>query len=420
MKKKTIKDFWCYYPFDGMTIDPTGKVQPCPIWSSHQGHTIMEMSKAGDMTAPEVFNSKRLNEIRKIMSQGKPVDSCHSCYNNEKAGYKSKRQRKIVEELETNSLTDDIARNYKPRLKHIELNFSNTCNLACAMCNRTHSSGWMQQDKLMPEHLESKVSKLYKEIGTPRENFKPYALSDKFVQSIVDNILGYNSIMIKGGEPLYDKRCIAFLHKVAELHPTVKIVIVSNITTLTPRMIDTLSKLKNLELNFSIDGIGSIYNWIRGFDWNEIDKNFKTLIKLENIKSIDVNVTVSLWNIHLLADMVKHFSQFRPASKKYFMSFHIVYEPWMHCSLSDDKLKNYFTNTIKPLMEQWTFDKEKHMGFEQTDLDHVETHLYSNDLKYGTRIENITLAKEWINWLNSVRNMKLENEAPHIKRLLEI
>lgn len=417
MKNKTVKDCWCFYPFDGMTIDPTGKVQPCPIWSNHPGHTIMEMSTAKDMTAPEVFNSKRLNEIRKTMLMGKEVDSCHSCYRNEEKGFKSRRQRKIIAELGTTELTNAIAIEHKPRLKHIELNFSNTCNLACAMCNRTHSSGWMQQDKLMPPELDNKISSIYKEMGTPRANFKPYALSDKFVKSIVDNILEYDSIMIKGGEPLYDKRCIAFLHKVADLHPTVKIVIVSNITTLTPRMIDTLSKLKNLELNFSIDGIGSIYNWIRGFGWDQIDKNFKTLIKLGNV-SIDVNVTVSLWNIHILADMVKHFSQFKPASKKYFMSFHIVYEPWMHCSLSDDELKNHFLNDIKPEMEQWTFDKQKHMGFHQTDLDHLERHILSRDLRYGTRQENTMLAKEWITWLNSVRNMKLEDEAPHIRRLL--
>tara|TARA_B100001113_G_scaffold349760_1_gene345697 strand:+ start:4680 stop:5822 length:1143 start_codon:yes stop_codon:yes gene_type:complete len=377
----------------------------------------MEMSTAKDMTAPEVFNSKRLNEIRKTMLSGKEVDSCHSCYRNEERGFKSRRQRKIVAELGKTELTNTIAIQHKPRLKHIELNFSNTCNLACAMCNRTHSSGWMQQDKLMPPSLENKISSIYKAIGTPRENFKPYALSDKFVQSIVDNILEYKSILIKGGEPLYDKRCIAFLHKVADLHPTVKTVIVSNITTLTPRMIDTLSKLKNLELNFSIDGIGSIYNWIRGFDWNEVDKNFKTLMQLGNV-SIDVNVTVSLWNIHLLADMIKHFSQFRPASKRYFMSFHVVYEPWMHCSLSDDELKNHFLNDIKPEMEQWTFDKHRHMGFHQSDIDNLERHIQSSDLRYGTRQEMTTLAKEWITWLNSVRNMKLEDEAPHIRRLL--
>ena len=134
----------------------------------------------------------------------------------------------------------------------IDLNFSNTCNLACSMCNRTHSSGWMQQEKTMPEFIKNELKRGYKWLGTPWDNFKPYVLSDKFVQSIIDNIHDYKFIMIKGGEPLYDKRCIAFLHKVAELNPAVRIVIVSNITTVTPRILETLSKLENLELNFSI------------------------------------------------------------------------------------------------------------------------------------------------------------------------
>ena len=69
-------------------------------------------------------------------------------------------------------------------------------------------------------------------------------------------------------------------------------------------------------------------------------------------------------------------------------------------------------------MEQWTFDKHRHMGFHQSDIDNLERHIQSSDLRYGTRQEMTTLAKEWITWLNSVRNMKLEDEAPHIRRLL--
>ena len=207
----SVKDTWCYYPFDGISVDPTGKVMPCPCWSTHPGHTVMEMSQAKDMTANEVFNSKRMNEIRSTMLQGKKVDSCHHCYMNEKAGLKSKRQRKIVEELDTKKLTDEIALNHKPKLKMIELNFSNTCNLACAMCNRTHSSGWMQQEKTMPEFIKNEVRRGYKWLGTPWDNFKPYVLSDKFVQSIIDNIHDYKFIMIKGGEPLYDKR-LSLIH----------------------------------------------------------------------------------------------------------------------------------------------------------------------------------------------------------------
>ena len=413
----SVKDTWCYYPFDGISVDPTGKVMPCPCWSTHPGHTVMKMSQAKDMTANEVFNSKRMNEIRSTMLQGKKVDSCHHCYMNEKAGLKSKRQRKIVEELDTKKLTDEIALNHKPKLKMIELNFSNTCNLACSMCNRTHSSGWMQQEKTMPEFIKNELKRGYKWLGTPWDNFKPYVLSDKFVQSIIDNIHDYKFIMIKGGEPLYDKRCIAFLHKVAELNPAVRIVIVSNITTITPRMLETLSKLENLELNFSIDGVGKVYEWIRGFSWNKLHENFMKLITLSNVRSVDVNVSVSLWNVHILDQMVKHFSQFKPLSKKYFMSFHIVHEDWMNCSLADDTLKDYFKNTIKPELEQWTFENKKHMCIEKTDLKHIETMLYSKNTKYGSRPEMSKLACKWITWLNGIRKINLEEEVPHVKRL---
>jgi len=225
--------------------------------------------------------------------------------------------------------------------------------------------------------------------------------------------------MIKGGEPLYDKRCISFLHKVAELNPAVRIVIVSNITTITPRMLETLSKLENLELNFSIDGVGKVYEWIRGFSWNKLHENFMKLITLSNVKSVDINVSVSLWNVHILDQMVKHFSQFKPASKRYFMSFHLVHEDWMNCRLADDTLKDHFRNTIKPELEQWTFENKKHMGFEKTDLKHIETMLYSTNGTHGSRPEMSKLACKWIAWLNGIRKINLEEEAPHVKRLFD-
>ena len=85
-------------------------------------------------------------------------------------------------------------------------------------------------------------------------------------------------LMIKGGEPLYDKNCLSLLNRISEVKPGLKIKLVSNITHIPQKTLDTLSKLTNVELNVSIDGTGKIYEWIRGYSFDKIVNNYKKII----------------------------------------------------------------------------------------------------------------------------------------------
>ena len=66
--------------------------------------------------------------------------------------------------------------------------------------------------------------------------------SQDFVDSIIDNIKEYESVMIKGGEPLFDKRCVNFLDRISKINPYVKVIIVTNVTMLTPKMLEILKR----------------------------------------------------------------------------------------------------------------------------------------------------------------------------------
>ena len=56
----------------------------------------------------------------------------------------------------------------------------------------------------------------------------------------------------------------------------------------------------------SIDGVGEIYNWIRGGDF---DKTVKTIEKYYVITGnpVNITVTVSIYNIFVLDSIVKYF-----------------------------------------------------------------------------------------------------------------
>ena len=416
-RDEDLKKYWCLYPFDGFTVDPTGKAQPCPSWTDHKGH-ILEDMRTSKKTASEIFNTGRLAEIRKQMANGQRVASCSSCWHNEEEGLKSRRIRKIQGKLKVNSLPDNFAQSYKPKLKHIELNFSNSCNLACVMCNRTHSSGWYQQEKSMPLELKDKLKMMYNLIHTPLDTFKSFVLSQDFVDSIIDNIKEYESVMIKGGEPLFDKRCVNFLDRISKINPYVKVIIVTNVTMLTPKMLEILKRFNDIQINLSIDGIGETYEWVRGYSWEKINMNFISLMdQASKHMEVDINVTLSIFNIHVVPDMLDYFSKFKTIPGKYLMSFHLVYEPWMTLNLGGEQvLKDFLTNT-EPKMK--TYVNADTMTTTQSDIDNIITYMKTGGFKTNLAPEkHKQLAREYINWMNKVRGKNIQDISPYVKRLL--
>ncbi len=329
----------------------------------------------------------------------------------EEKGLQSKRLHKIAREESNTKIKfdDDFCRRYKKKLKTIELNFSNTCNLACAMCNRTHSSGWVQQEKTMPKELMSRVEHWRREWGDPFHDFKPFIISDTFVNSVIKNIHDFKSIMIKGGEPLYDKRCIKFLDTISKLNPDLRLIIVTNASVLTEHMEQILGRFNNLELNISIDGINETYEWIRGYDWNKIADNYNRLSKLKT-KQFGPNVSVSMYNLHQLADMVNYFNQFKPNTQEYTIAFGIVHEPWMNCNLLEHDDKDKFLNNILPTLEKYT--DGKNIAVNSSELANLKKCV---NAKFKGNLNNIeNLSTEYIQWLDGLRKKSLQNISPFI------
>ncbi len=420
MQNKSIKDFWCFFPFDGMTVEPSGNVKPCPIWCTDEDHLITDLKTNPEQTINGIFETSKLKKMRSHMRKGIPFKGCQQCWDNEKNGLQSKRLHKIAREVSNTKIKfdDDFCRRYKKKLKTIELNFSNTCNLACAMCNRTHSSGWVQQEKTMPKELMSRVEWWRREWGDPFHNFKPFIISDTFINSVVDNINEFKSIMIKGGEPLYDKRCIKFLDTISKLNPDIHLIIVTNASVVTEHMEEVLGRFNNLELNISIDGIKETYEWIRGYDWNKIANNYNRLSKLKT-KQFGPNVSVSMYNLHQLGDMINYFNQFKPNTQEYIMSFGIVHEPWMSCNLIGSNDRDKFLKNIAPALERYTPAGEQNIKLSNIELQNLVKKINHEHWIWPGFLDSIrSLSTEYIQWLDGLRKKPLKDISPFIFNIM--
>ena len=138
MNKKHTKHF-CYIPFDGITIDPRGHAQLCPVWSDEADHSLHDFTKSST-TIENIFYGERIKKIREKMLNGEHINACKYCYSREQHNLESKR---IKYAMSRKRFTDDIT----PKIKYLDISFSNQCNLGCVMCNSIHSSHWHQQEK---------------------------------------------------------------------------------------------------------------------------------------------------------------------------------------------------------------------------------------------------------------------------------
>ena len=136
MRDLSKDKYFCYHPFETLTITADGNAQPCPVWNMSDKFPIADLNQK-EVTIDEIFNSAPIMKMREQMTNNEVVSACGSCHRRERAKMDSQRLR-----YNRYRSKEDIH-----HLKQIEINFSNQCNLACAMCNHNHSSGWYQQER---------------------------------------------------------------------------------------------------------------------------------------------------------------------------------------------------------------------------------------------------------------------------------
>ena len=84
----------------------------------------------------EVWNSDYMKKARLAMKEGKVLDACSKCVQQEERGYGSMRTE-FNKEKNLAKLTEDG----KIDLPHsMELHFGNVCNLKCKMCGQDYSN----------------------------------------------------------------------------------------------------------------------------------------------------------------------------------------------------------------------------------------------------------------------------------------
>ena len=243
----------CHAPFVSMNFDQSGKITAC----CYNRKEVLGIYPIINLV--EAWKGEQAELFREKFTESTIANGCSLCSIQINAGnYGGTRaagfDRYFKQKKE--SIFDSVLQKFGKKTidfpKVLEFEIDNTCNLECVMCSGKYSSLIRKnREKLPPTH-------------------NPY--NDEFVKQLTPFIENAEEIKFLGGEPFITPIYFKIWDLIAEVNPTVKIVITTNATILTKK-VKWLFENLNANIVLSIDSLRKeTYEKIR------INANFDSVV----------------------------------------------------------------------------------------------------------------------------------------------
>lgn len=284
-----MADTICWAVWSSLTINNLGQYRPCCNMMNDNENPEYYLNEIGDYE--RFMQSNMITSLRNSMLEGKWNDRCAKCEIREKAGLDSQRN-------DYNKMLADKPKPSGFRLKHLDINFGNKCNLKCRMCSPQSSHLLAREWPLLD--INNPVKKeLYKKFESP---FKIN------VDSLKDIIESYSHdieiLRFAGGEPLYTEEHDIFLIWLVEKGYSKNITLhyTTNGTILLQKHLDLWTNFKKVSLSLSIDAVGELNTYIRfPTSWEVIERNVRRLdFFATKHKNIVVNISSTIQALNCL------------------------------------------------------------------------------------------------------------------------
>jgi organic radical activating enzyme len=235
-----MKENFCAAPWSSLSVDPDGKAKVCCI--SQQREPLIEFD--------QVSTNAKFIEIRNSFIADQQHDNCVVCWDREKASVEWQSRRSIYQYDHYHDLNDPT----KFKLEHLDLRWSNTCNLNCVYCGPVFSSKWA-------------------ELNGSKQKFRVLpAVSDA-------DLVNLRTLQLAGGEPMLIKENLNILQRLISINPDVKIEVTTNLTQIQNNPIyRCLQNFDDVTFVVSFESTDARFEYIRnGARWSEFQRNLDTL-----------------------------------------------------------------------------------------------------------------------------------------------
>jgi organic radical activating enzyme len=202
-------------------------------------------------TLDEFLHGEEMTEHRHNLLTGTvPKRACERCWRSEQIGLDSTRLQLLKKPWASD----------KQKIKMLDVVFSNICNMSCFMCHPNFSS------KLANERFE---------IGD-LPSLAPITDNTEVILDTIDRLPDLESVSFIGGEFFIFKNNILILDKIIQRNLGARII--TNASVLSDPLLDRLKQIKDLEIQISVDGSGTVYEFMRYPNtWDNLLLNFNTL-----------------------------------------------------------------------------------------------------------------------------------------------
>jgi len=314
---------FCVLPWISLEASPIGTVRPCCLADDEILDNTGEKFSLLTANFADIQNSRSMRELRQQFLSGKKPQTCRKCWNEERAGRKSKRMH-TLDRLKHVVTDTEWTEDAKP-LMFLDLKLGNICNLKCRICGSWSSSQFATEEINDAPPDEKKHTYAYQMLRAgawPREN-------TQFWQQIDQHLSDIRYIEFTGGEPFMIREHFQMLQGIVDRGIAGNVEIHYNTNgTIFPEEAEHIWKhFKTVEIAFSIDDVEQRFEYQRSNAvWTEVCANLDRFRDLKEIYSnirLQVCTTVNIFNVRYLDQVAEWIYRNRE-------SFNFVYWNMMH------------------------------------------------------------------------------------------
>lgn len=291
---------FCKAPFKTAVIDTSGALMPCCEFMTFKSELAPYKLNASDDWMFKQWWKKGLDPLREKMLKGEVDPGCEYCINKERIpGVNSLRMgtnERIKDSYE--KIKKDYYNNKREYPDQVELRLGNYCNLKCVMCGPYASSSIMAEYK--------KHKKQYNNFGINSNWEDPNMPKDWYTyehnkSTLLDVASKATKINFGGGEPFISPMLVEVLDVVDK---DTLLRFNTNMTKISDKVLNALEKFTEIEIEASIDGVGSHNNYYRnGSEWESIRQNFAKLKARQNI-TLDISYILQHTSLYTMKDVL--------------------------------------------------------------------------------------------------------------------
>jgi MoaA/NifB/PqqE/SkfB family radical SAM enzyme len=301
----------CKFLTNGIAVQYHNFLKPCCDWQADdqwvKEHNISKVNWVTWHQHPDLVKA------RSDLAQGTWPQGCTHCEKIESQGRHDSMRYNGASAYGDYGV-DDITLEIRP---------GNVCNFACQTC-------WTP--------ASTRVADFYKKAQIP-DIYSNFIKNDFIDYNFLDPIAHrLKSIVVLGGEPFYDPKCLEFLSWCKD-NTQANILTFTNGSCLD---FDLIAEFKGkFTLVFSLDAVGPPAEYIRfGTEWDKVLENFQTAQKLPNVE-VRVNITTSVYNYTYFTDVLD-----------------LLLEDWPAVVSISPALEDHFSEKVIPLsLRQPIIDK---------------------------------------------------------------